>query len=154
MPHSPPPLSASAIKIIQRIVSAEAESDEDFAIVVGSGEDGRGGGGGAHERPLLSVFGDHAEVVVGEASERASEASLSTIDASVCRPPLCAYSSSSPSSQCRTCIWHLAAVLRRRSLSAAMPFIMDLLSQLSVSRGSKGGGGLAAINQIGNGQTL
>ena len=49
---------------------------------------------------------------------------------------------------------HSAFGGRRRSLSAAMPFITDLLSQLSVSRGSKGGGGLAAINQIGNGQTL
>ena len=147
MPPSPPPLSASAIKIIQRIVSAaEAESDEDFAIVVGSGEDGRGGGGrGAHERPLLSVFGDHAEVVVGEASERVSEASLSTIDGAAFVRIFIAVA---------VPYMHSAFGGRRRSLSAAMPFITDLLSQLSVSRGSKGGGGLAAINQIGNGQTL
>ena len=150
MPPSPPPLSASAIKIIQRIVSAaEAEPDEDFAIVVGSGEDGRGGGGcGAHdERPLLSVFGDHAEVVVGEASERARKASLSTIDGAAFVRIFIAVA-----------VPHMHSAFggRRRSLSAAaMPFITDLLSQLSVSRGSKGGGGgLAAINQIGNGQTL
>ena len=141
MPPSPPPLSASAIKIIQRIVSAaEAEPDEDFAIVVGSGEDGRG----AHERPLLSVFGDHAEVVVGEASERARKASLSTIDGAAFVRIFIAVA-----------VPHMHSAFggRRRSLSAAMPFITDLLSQLSVSRGSKGGG-LAAINQIGNGQTL
>ena len=148
MPHSPPPLSASAIKIIQRIVSAEAESDEDFAIVVGRGEDGRGGGGGrgAHdERPLLSVFGDHAEVVVGRGSKRARKASLSTIDGAAFVRIFIAVA---------VPYMHSAFGGRRRSLSAAMPFITDLLSQLSVSRGSKGGGGLAAINQIGNGQTL
>ena len=82
---------------------------------------------------------------VGEASERASGVSLSTIDGAAFVRIFIAVA---------VPYMHSAFGGRRRSLSAAMPFITDLLSQLSVSRGSKGGGGLAAINQIGNGQTL